>query len=39
VAIRKSDKRMPSLRIRYLERKFVYQYGLKWGEAPLCNKK
>ena len=39
VAIRQDEKGIPSLRIRYLERKFIYQYALQWGKAPLCNKK
>ena len=39
VAVRQNDTGIPSLRIRYLERKFIYQYALQWGKAPLCNKK
>jgi len=28
-----------SLFIRYVERKLIWEYALKWGVAPKCNKK
>lgn len=33
------DGNLRSLFIRYVERKLILDYALKWGNPPLCNRK
>ena len=33
------SKELRSLFIRYVERKLILEYALKWGAAPECNKR
>lgn len=33
------ENKLQTLFIRYVERKLILDYALKWGSAPICNRK
>jgi len=35
--VKDMDEKLIPLHIKYIERKIIYEFTLKWGDKPICN--